>query len=122
MQLEEVEAAASEDERAAQQASTEAVRCSSAGGRRVARFRIICRESASSSPHRRPAPAADRPGCRSSARDVTETLEVIPRRWKVIQTVRERFRDCETIAQPPAPFHVTARGFARTEPARHHSV
>jgi transposase len=46
--------------------------------------------------------------------DVTETLEVIPRRWKVIQTVREKFscRDCETISQPPAPFHVTPRGFA----------
>src|SRR4051812_24786490 len=45
---------------------------------------------------------------------MTETLEVIPRRWKVIQTVRERFscRDCETITQPPAPFHVTPRGFA----------
>ncbi len=46
--------------------------------------------------------------------DVTETLEVIPRQWKVIQTVREKFscRDCETITQPPAPFHVTPRGFA----------
>jgi transposase len=46
--------------------------------------------------------------------DVTETLEVIPRQWKVIQTVRERFscRQCETITQPPAPFHVTPRGFA----------
>src|SRR5438094_3828746 len=46
--------------------------------------------------------------------DITETLEVIPRSWKVIQTVRERFscRSCETIAQPPAPFHVTPRGFA----------
>lgn len=46
--------------------------------------------------------------------DVTETLEVIPRQWKVIQTVREKFscRACETIAQPPAPFHVTPRGFA----------
>ena len=46
--------------------------------------------------------------------DVTETLEVIPRRWKVIQTVRERFscRDCERITQPPAPFHVTPRGWA----------
>ncbi|API59678.1 hypothetical protein BSL82_10400 [Tardibacter chloracetimidivorans] len=44
--------------------------------------------------------------------DVTETLEVIPRRWKVIQTVREKFscRACEKIAQPPAPFHVTPRG------------
>ena len=46
--------------------------------------------------------------------DVTETLEVIPRRWKVIQTVREKFtcRNCETISQPPAPFHATPRGWA----------
>ena len=46
--------------------------------------------------------------------DVTETLEVIPRRWKVIQTVREKFtcRDCERISQPPAPFHATPRGWA----------
>lgn len=46
--------------------------------------------------------------------DVTETLEVIPRQWKVIQTVREKFscRDCETITQPPAPFHVVPRGWA----------
>src|ERR1700726_2178555 len=35
--------------------------------------------------------------------DVTETLEVIPRSWKVIQHVREKFtcRDCERISQPP---------------------
>ncbi len=46
--------------------------------------------------------------------DVTETLEVVPRQWKVIATVRERFscRDCQTVTQPPAPFHVTARGWA----------
>ena len=46
--------------------------------------------------------------------DITETLEIIPRQWKVIQTVREKFscRACETITQPPAPFHVTPRGFA----------
>ena len=46
--------------------------------------------------------------------DVTETLEVIPRQWKVIQTVRETFscRDCETINQAPAPFHVIPRGWA----------
>ena len=46
--------------------------------------------------------------------DLTETLEVIPRRWKVIQTVREKFscRDCESINQPPAPFHVIPRGWA----------
>src|SRR5690606_2723750 len=46
--------------------------------------------------------------------DVTETLEVIPRQWKVIQTVREKVacRDCQKISQPPAPFHVVARGWA----------
>ena len=46
--------------------------------------------------------------------DVTETLEVIPRRWKVIQTVQEKFacRNCETISQLPAPFHATPRGWA----------
>jgi transposase len=46
--------------------------------------------------------------------DITETLEVVPRQWKVIQTVRERFscRVCETITQPPAPFHPIARGRA----------
>ena len=46
--------------------------------------------------------------------DVTETLEVIPRQWKVIQTVREKFscRDCESIDQAPAPFHVVSRGWA----------
>lgn len=46
--------------------------------------------------------------------DVTSTLEVIPRQWKVIQTVREKFscRDCEKITQPPAPFHVVPRGWA----------
>ena len=46
--------------------------------------------------------------------DVTETLEVVPRQWKVIQTVREKFtcRACESIGQAPAPFHVVARGWA----------
>jgi hypothetical protein len=36
--------------------------------------------------------------------DVTETLEVMPRQWKVIQTMCEKFfcRECETITQPPA--------------------
>jgi transposase len=51
---------------------------------------------------------------RKLGEDITETLEVIPRRWKVIQHVREKFscRDCEKISQPPAPFHVIARGWA----------
>lgn len=46
--------------------------------------------------------------------DITETLEVIPRKFKVVQTVREKFscRDCETIIQPPAPFHAIPRAFA----------
>ena len=45
--------------------------------------------------------------------DVTKTLEEIPRRFKVIETVREKFscRDCEKISQPPAPLHATPRGF-----------
>ena len=49
--------------------------------------------------------------------DVTETLEVIPRRFKVVQTVRERFacRACEAITQVPAPFHVIPRGRAGPE-------
>ena len=44
--------------------------------------------------------------------DVTETLEVVPRQWKVIQTVRERFscRQCEAISQPPAPPAVRRQG------------
>ena len=46
--------------------------------------------------------------------DVTETLEVIPRRWKVIQTVREKFtcRECEKLSQAPAPYHAVPRGWA----------
>src|SRR5438105_9438822 len=51
---------------------------------------------------------------RKLGEDITETLEVIPRQWKVIQHVREKFtcRDCEKISQAPAPFHVIARGWA----------
>jgi len=51
---------------------------------------------------------------RKLGEDITETLEVIPRSWKVIQHVREKFscRACEKVSQPPAPFHVTPRGWA----------
>ena len=51
---------------------------------------------------------------RKLGEDVTRTLETQPRRWKVIETVREKFtcRDCENITQAPAPFHVIARGWA----------
>ena len=65
-----------------------------------------------------PAPSAC-PCCggttlRKIGEDVTETLELIPRRWKVIQHVREKFscRACEAISQPPAPSHPIARGRA----------
>lgn len=45
--------------------------------------------------------------------DVTETLEEIPRRFKVIESVREKFtcRECGCISQAPAPFHATPRGY-----------
>jgi transposase len=51
---------------------------------------------------------------RKLGEDVTQTLESIPRQWKVVETVREKFtcRDCEKISQAPAPFHVIPRGWA----------
>lgn len=51
---------------------------------------------------------------RKLGEDVTETLELIPRQWKVIQHVREKYscRSCEAITQPPAPSHPIARGRA----------
>jgi transposase len=59
-------------------------------------------------------------GCCGSSRlaklgeTVTERLESVPRQWKVVQTVREKFtcRDCEKISQVPAPFSVLPRGLA----------
>src|SRR5512138_1881061 len=51
---------------------------------------------------------------RKIGEDVTETLELVPRQWKVIQHVREKLscRTCEAITQPPAPSHPIARGRA----------
>ncbi|MCB8878415.1 IS66 family transposase [Acidisoma silvae] len=51
---------------------------------------------------------------RKLGEDVTRTLEAIPRQWKVVETVREKFtcRDCEKVSQTPAPFHVIPRGWA----------
>jgi transposase len=45
---------------------------------------------------------------------VTETLERIPARWVVVETVREKFScaACETITETPAPFHAIPRGRA----------
>jgi transposase len=64
-----------------------------------------------------PAPSAC-PCCGGSlhklGEDVTEMLELVPRQWKVVQHVREKFscRSCEKITQPPAPSHPVARGRA----------
>ena len=115
LQLEELETAATEDERAAERsvAQTRSVKAfERRQGRKpfpahLPRERVVITAPESC------------PCCGSSklsklGEDITETLEVIPRQWKVIQTVRARFscRACETITQPPAPFHITPRGFA----------
>jgi transposase len=115
MQLEDAEADATEDELAAERSTPSNV------VKAFERRRPARKPFPEHLPHERvviPAPESC-PCCGSKklsklGEDVTETLEVIPRQWKVIQTVRERFscRQCEAITQPPAPFHVTPRGFA----------
>jgi transposase len=116
LQLEELETAATEDDLAAEKAAAK-----SQAVRSFQRKRPSRKPFPEHLPRERvviPAPACC-PCCGSAklsklGEDITETLEVIPRQWKVIQTVREKFscRACETITQPPAPFHVTPRGFA----------
>src|SRR5215469_1755490 len=116
LQLEDLEATATEDELSAEQASAQTQTVKSFQRRRPAR-----KPFPDHLPRERvviPAPESC-PCCGSRklaklGEDITETLEVIPREWKVIQTVREKFscRECESITQPPAPFHVTPRGFA----------
>lgn len=116
LQLEELEATASQDEAAAQIAA-----------RKVADAPGFERRRPSRQPFPEHLPRERRviaapctcPACGGTrlsriGEDVTETLEVVPRQWKVIQTVREKVacRDCEKISQPPAPFHVVARGWA----------
>jgi transposase len=67
-----------------------------------------------------PAPACC-PNCGGALRklgeDITETLEYVPARFKVIQHVREKFacRKCFGVTQPPAPFHPISRGRAGPE-------
>jgi transposase len=116
LELEEQETAAAEDELKARKAAAQTQTVQSFERKRPSR-----KPFPEHLPRERvviPAPACC-PACGSAklsklGEDITETLEVIPRRWKVIQTVREKFscRACETVAQPPAPFHVTPRGFA----------
>jgi transposase len=116
-ELEELEATASEDELAAEQAA--------ATTRTTVRSSARKRSSRKPFPEHLPRERIVVPGptacsCCGSTRlaklgeDVTETLEVIPRQWKVLQFVREKFtcRSCEAISQTPAPFHVLPRGFA----------
>jgi len=115
LQLEELEATATEDELAAEKAASRTQTVRSFQRKRPARRpfpdhlpreRIVI-------PAPESCPCCGSPKLSKLGEDITETLEVIPRQWKVIQTVREKFscRDCETITQPPAPFHVTPRGF-----------
>lgn len=116
LQLEDLETAASEDELAAERAAAD-----TRSPPPFARKRPSRKPFPEHLPRTRVVVAAPEscPCCGSTrlsklGEDITETLEVMPRRWKVVQTVRERFacRQCETITQPPAPFHVTPRGFA----------
>ena len=116
LQLDELEASATEDELAAEQAAVGTTEVKGFTRRKPARKPFpehLPRERVVVPP---PTSCASCGSDRLSkiGEDVTETLEVIPRRWKVIQTVREKFtcRHCEKISQPPAPFHPTPRGWA----------
>jgi transposase len=116
LQLEELEADAAEIEAKRAEAASET-------GRSVTRARPVRGPLPAHLPRERvviPGPT-ECPCCHGKlaklGETITETLEVIPRQWKVIQTVREKFtcRSCETITQPPAPFHPIARGRAGPE-------
>jgi len=116
LQLEDLEAAAAEDACAAE----DAAKAGESTVRSFTRRKPVRAPLPAHLPRERvviPAPPAC-PCCGGKlhklGEDVTETLEVIPRQWKVIQTVREKFscRSCERITQPPAPFHPIARGRA----------
>jgi transposase len=115
MQLEELETAAAEDEAAGAQAKPDATTV-----RSFTRARPVRGPLPAHLPRERvvlPSPSTC-PCCGGKltklGETITETLECIPRTYKVIQTVREKFscRACETITQPPAPFHPIARGRA----------
>jgi transposase len=116
LQLEELEASATEDELAAERAAAKTTTVTAFTRKRPSRKPFpehLPRERVIE-----PAPTAclccGSERLRKLGEDVTETLEVIPRQWKVIQHVREKFtcRDCEKISQAPAPFHVVPRGWA----------
>jgi transposase len=58
------------------------------------------------------------PGCGGALSkigdDVTETLDYVPGRFKVIRHLRAKFacRACDALVQSPAPYHPIARGRA----------
>ena len=117
LQLEELEAAATEDALAEEQTAADA----DTSVRAFTRRKPVRKPFPEHLPRERVVIAAPTScTCCGSERivkmgeDITETLEVIPRQWKVIQTVREKFtcRACEKISQPPAPFHAIPRGWA----------
>src|ERR1700735_1315879 len=116
LQLEELEASATEDELAAESAVAKTTTVAGFTRRRPERNTFpehLPRERVVIG---RPT-ACDCCGgtrLRKLGEDVTRTLESIPRQWKVIETVREKFtcRDVEKVSQAPAPFHVIARGWA----------
>src|SRR6266849_1295979 len=68
-----------------------------------------------------PAPCAC-PTCGGALRrigeEVTETLDYVPGRFKVIRHVREKLscRACDTVVAAPAPDHAIARGRAGDKP------
>ena len=116
LQLADLEESAAEEETAAEIAAPAPERAARPGGTRKPARRPLPEHL----PRERivyPAPCAC-PKCggpvRKLGEDVTETLECEPRRWKVVEHVREKVscRSCEAVSQPPAPSHPIARGRA----------
>lgn len=121
LQLEELEANVTEDDLAAEEETACAMAAGNAKSPPCERRKPVRKPFPDHLPRERMVvPHPGHCGCCGGTRlvklgeDMTETLEVVPRQWKVIQTVREKFscRDCEKITQPPAPFHAIPRGFA----------
>lgn len=116
LELEELEAAATEDEIAAERATGKTAKVAAFERKRPARqpFPAHLPRERVVVPGFTECPCCGGTRLRKLGETVTETLEVIPRQWKVIQHVREKMtcRDCEKISEPPAPFHVTPRGWA----------
>src|SRR3954452_20619809 len=114
--FEELESSASEDEIAAEHAAAKTTKVVAFTRKRPARqpFPDHLPRERVVEPGPTTCLCCGSPRLRKLGEDITETLEVIPRQWKVIQHVREKFtcRDCEKISQSPAPFHVIARGWA----------